>query len=1079
MRSRKFLCAVLVLVMAVSLCVPAFAATGVAVNSVKIDNKPASGQLDVAAGDSTQLTATVSYTFNDLPMTSTAVTWSSANTGVATIDELGNITAVGVGTTVMTATAVADTAKSDTITIRIVPTVTVSPASLGVCVGGTKTLTASAAPAGTYTYTWSSSDAAIAAVSGNGAAAVVTGVSEGAADITVTAAANGVESAPAACAVTVYPDAAGIAIHDASGADITGLTTTPGQLTCVTTPAEAVNGGTVAWKSSDPAVATVDETGKVTAVGTGTANITCTFTGGTVKTAACSVEVKYSEAKQADAVYVSAVYGKETSMNGAYSDISSKFAALCGSAPASDAKISFYNFTNTCGTLHGSSGTVTDGSSCAFSELKTMIFTPTGIGTETVYYTLSSYPDQMTGSIVVTVTSTSSLVTVNLDNTDPYTFSAATVKDNASAAGQIRDAVYAASGGDYSYIVFGAENTAAGTLYSRENGGRVGTSDKFYYGASGTNLTSQLYFVPETSGTYSREFAAFDASGQIVANCVLKIVVPDDLSSSKDVYYTTPMSSQLTMNEADFISWFRGRTAQSNYLSDVEFTVATYSNAVYKGYFQYGTQTVAVGDGTKFCTGTYSGATSASKYLSKLQYNSPAAECYIVVDFTCRGGAAKNSVNVTQSGKMYISVTENTVGDITYQVSYGVDRPLEASDFVKAYCEAMGVTAADSFNVKFASVPAKGTLFVASSGSSTAINSGTRASYTFRVNYNGAGAGIGDVTYVPGDYSSGSDDIEYAAYTQAGKLLYVGKLGFVYSSSGGGMACYSEGRSFSTDDFYNSADADPVLSVSFTQPGTGALYLNYANGSGTAVTGSMKLYTKYPADGEYAVSAVTYIPPEGYSGAVTVTYTATTAKGRTTRNTLTITVSSKSDSAVFGDVTAANTGTWSANSVDYAYKWGLVSGTGAARFSPTGVMQRGMLAEILYRAAGSPLVYGSSPFTDVKYTDYYYRAVTWAYNSGIVGGTGAGKFSPKNPVTREQLAVILYNYARAAGKSTSASAPLSGYSDAASVDGYAYGGMSWCVGAGIIGGTSGNRLNPRGTANRAQVTVMLHRFLTK
>jgi uncharacterized protein YjdB len=479
MRSRKFLCAVLALVMAVSLCVPAFAAAGVAVNSVKIDNKPASGQLDVAAGDSTQLTATVSYTFNNLPMTSTAVTWSSANTGVATIDELGNITAVGVGTTVMTATAVADTAKSDTITIRIVPTVTVSPASLGVCVGGTKTLTASAAPAGTYTYTWSSSDAAIAAVSGNGAAAVVTGVSEGAADITVTAAANGVESAPAACAVTVYPDAAGIAIHDASGADITGLTTTPGQLTCVTTPAEAVNGGTVAWKSSDPAVATVDETGKVTAVGTGTANITCTFTGGTVKTAACSVEVKYSEAKQADAVYVSAVYGKETSMNGAYSDISSKFAALCGSAPASDAKISFYNFTNTCGTLHGSSGTVTDGSSCAFSELKTMIFTPTGIGTETVYYTLSSYPDQMTGSIVVTVTSTSSLVTVNLDNTDPYTFSAATVKDNASAAGQIRDAVYAASGGDYSYIVFGAENTAAGTLYSRENGGRVGTADKF------------------------------------------------------------------------------------------------------------------------------------------------------------------------------------------------------------------------------------------------------------------------------------------------------------------------------------------------------------------------------------------------------------------------------------------------------------------------------------------------------------------------------------------------------------------------------------------------------------------------
>jgi hypothetical protein len=224
---------------------------------------------------------------------------------------------------------------------------------------------------------------------------------------------------------------------------------------------------------------------------------------------------------------------------------------------------------------------------------------------------------------------------------------------------------------------------------------------------------------------------------------------------------------------------------------------------------------------------------------------------------------------------------------------------------------------------------------------------------------------------------------------------------------------------------------------------------------------------------------VTYIPSEGDSGTVTIYYSGTTAQNKTTRNAMTINVVSKTASSVFSDVTAANTGTWSANSVDYAYRWGLVTGTGGSKFSPTVNMQRGMLVEVLYRAAGSPLVYGSCPFSDVKASDYYYRAVIWAYDNDIVKGGSGGKFLPKNAVTREQIAAILYNYAKYSGQSTAYGGSLSGYSDAASVDAYAAGGMSWCVYNGIITGVGGNRLNPLGGASRAQVAVMLHRFLTK
>ena len=123
---------------------------------------------------------------------------------------------------------------------------------------------------------------------------------------------------------------------------------------------------------------------------------------------------------------------------------------------------------------------------------------------------------------------------------------------------------------------------------------------------------------------------------------------------------------------------------------------------------------------------------------------------------------------------------------------------------------------------------------------------------------------------------------------------------------------------------------------------------------------------------------------------------------------------------------------------------------------------------------------GDSPFTDVENgpgTAWYYDAVLWAQQNGIVSGYGDGTFHPGTNITREQLAVIFYNYAKYKGYDVSATSDLSGFSDAGDVSPWALDAMHWAVGSGIMGGYGDGILGPQGTATRAQVAAMLHRFI--
>lgn len=175
----------------------------------------------------------------------------------------------------------------------------------------------------------------------------------------------------------------------------------------------------------------------------------------------------------------------------------------------------------------------------------------------------------------------------------------------------------------------------------------------------------------------------------------------------------------------------------------------------------------------------------------------------------------------------------------------------------------------------------------------------------------------------------------------------------------------------------------------------------------------------------------------------------------------------------FADVPA---GSWYCDAVQYVYEEGLMAGTGEGCFSPDLTTSRGMIVTILYRLEGSPAVSGGAAFADVTSGQWYSDGVAWASANGIVTGYTNGSFGPNDTITREQMAAILYRYARCKGCDVSARAQLNSYSDASQVASYATESMSWAVGSGLITGTSGTTLSPAGSATRAQAAVILARF---
>ena len=172
-------------------------------------------------------------------------------------------------------------------------------------------------------------------------------------------------------------------------------------------------------------------------------------------------------------------------------------------------------------------------------------------------------------------------------------------------------------------------------------------------------------------------------------------------------------------------------------------------------------------------------------------------------------------------------------------------------------------------------------------------------------------------------------------------------------------------------------------------------------------------------------------------------------------------------------------GYWAYDAIQYVYGEGLMAGTSGSTFSPEGTTTRGQIVTILWRLSGSPVVNYLIDFDDVDPAAYYAEAIRWATSEGIAGGYGNGSFGPDDPITREQLAVMLYQYAWNMGYDLSIGEDTNilSYADAFTVSEYAVSALQWACGAGLISGTGdGSTLSPGGSATRSQVAMILMRF---
>lgn len=235
--------------------------------------------------------------------------------------------------------------------------------------------------------------------------------------------------------------------------------------------------------------------------------------------------------------------------------------------------------------------------------------------------------------------------------------------------------------------------------------------------------------------------------------------------------------------------------------------------------------------------------------------------------------------------------------------------------------------------------------------------------------------------------------------------------------------------------------------------------------------------------------SVPFVPENGYRGSDYTVYYAREdgilEKQPTacTNNRLTFVTTHFSDfvitcqRAVFEDVADD---VWYNAAVYHCYDRGYFLGTNSDRFAPEDTMTRAMFATVLYRMAGEPGASGVNPFFDAAASEWYSDAVAWAAEKNILNGYGDGTFGAGDPVTREQMAVILYRYAQFAGVDVSSGGDsnLLSYDDASDVSEWAIYAMQWAVGSGVINGRSEQTLNPKDTASRAEVAQIIMNYDT-
>lgn len=296
------------------------------------------------------------------------------------------------------------------------------------------------------------------------------------------------------------------------------------------------------------------------------------------------------------------------------------------------------------------------------------------------------------------------------------------------------------------------------------------------------------------------------------------------------------------------------------------------------------------------------------------------------------------------------------------------------------------------------------------------------------------------------------------------------------------------------------ADANTGVTFTYTRPSSGgpgssggsistpttyAVNVNAATNGAvaadkkTASKGTTVTVTASPSKG-YVVDAVKVVDKDGKDVAVTGKdgkYVFTMPGSAVT---VTGTFKAETPAPVALPFTDVKSGNWFYDAVKYAYEQGLMTGTSATTFAPNGTMNRAMIVTVLYRLEKSPAVTGASKFTDVPAGQWYSDAVAWAAANKIVNGYDETTFGPMNAVTREQMAAILFRYEQVKGlENVTLEENLNRFPDQNKISAYAIPALQWAVGQKIINGNADGTLDPTGTATRAQVAQIFTNLLNK
>ena len=463
--------------------------------------------------------------------------------------------------------------------------------------------------------------------------------------------------------------------------------------------------------------------------------------------------------------------------------------------------------------------------------------------------------------------------------------------------------------------------------------------------------------------------------------------------------------------------------------------------------------------GTIYSSSSLSSSISAgNKYsasdVSRMAFKPSRSAGSYTIDYAAYGTSGQIA-----TGKLVIMTNAGTVA---YHISANESQTMQVSDFQSVYGSGLS-------SVKFGTASdSRGALYKGSSTSSGKVGS---ESY-----YVSTGTTLlKNVTFIAGSSTAKySVVIPFTAYGSNGEangnlVIYVNDTHPVYST----------GATFKSmaiaDELAPESNASSAY-ITITRVVGGKLYTQYSKiNSCTALAAKDLGSTRFSFSGSNSIDNL-YVLPLADSKTVEVNYTINGSD----KGTLTFKVVQQTASSKFTDVSGSFK--WAANSVDFMYGNGLVNGISTKNpnvFGPGQNMTRAMLVTILYRAAGEPSVAGiTNKFTDNKQNQYYYEPVLWASSKGIVNGATATTFDPDGKITREQIAAILYRYA---GSPAASSSALNGFADRSAVSSYAVTAMQWAVGNGIITGVSTNgrtTLSAKNNATRAQVSVMLHRFLT-